>query len=235
MLLIYRSISGWRVVITCLERLNEFGTKTLAGNSCDLGQRNILKEKARFFSAFHCALLFTSAYGNCHLQPFWFSHLLMDVNSWVLLSTQVRKVQCANTFLYTSFQFSWLFFLYINQKSALIVLFFFFLFWITSAIASVSLLAESQPLGFLSSSREDDELENLKYLFTEGPKSTRVTTQSVKLRTEPPRQSLGRSVKSAAAVNPPGFVEHWQFTLAENPSPNLKNIQNGPKCAYLCS
>lgn len=187
MLLIYRSISGWRVVITCLERLNEFGTKTLAGNSCDLGQRNILKEKARFFSAFHCALLFTSAYGNCQLQPFWFSHLLLDVNSWVLWAHRWEKFNVQTHFhtqVSSSHDYSfstltrsllWLFFFF----------FFFLVFWITSAIASVSLLAESQPLVFLSSSREDDELENLKYLFTEGPKSTRVTTQSVKLRIEP--------------------------------------------------
>lgn len=120
-------------------------------------------------------------------------------------------------------------------RSLLWLFFFFFSFLDYKCHSFSQPPGWSQPLGFLSSSREDDELENLKYLFTEGPKSTRVTTQSVKLRTEPPRQSLGRSVKSAAAVNPPGFVEHWQFTLAENPSPNLKNIQNGPKCAYLCS
>ena len=99
-------------------------------------------------------------------------------------------------------------------------------------MASVSLLAESQLLFFLSSSKEDDELENFKYLFTEGHKSHHSICQA---QNWTQKQSLGRSVKSAAAVNPPGFVEHWQLTLAENPAQNLKNVQDGPKCAYLCS
>lgn len=46
-------------------------------------------------------------------------------------SVQVKKLQCSNPFYYTSFQFSYLIFLYINQKPDVTVLL-FFPFWLTS-------------------------------------------------------------------------------------------------------
>lgn len=116
------------------------------GNLHDLGQRNTLTERAQFSSA-----LFT--------QSIWqlsTSALLIFTSSWgygelcarKILQCSDEKLQCSNTVYYTSFQFSHLIFLYINQKPDLIVLL-FFPFWLTSAIASVSLLAESQPLAFV--------------------------------------------------------------------------------------
>lgn len=59
-----------------------------------------------------------------------------------------EKTSVLKHFYYTSFQFSHLIFLYINQKPDLIVLH-FFPFWLTSAVASVSLLAGSQPFTFV--------------------------------------------------------------------------------------
>lgn len=170
-------------------RLTEFGTKSFVGNSHDLGQRNILTEKAWFFSAFHYALLFTSACGNCQVQPFWFSHL--DVNSCVLKSTLVKKklnvqihfriiMKTENlcTFSTLTRSLFWMLFFFLFSSSH-------FLFFFSSGLQAPQIQPPGWESAFSFSSREDDELENLKYLFTEGPKSTRVTTQSVSIRIQP--------------------------------------------------